>query len=408
MKKITSLLIICLMLFCLCGCGSNKTIDLSKYITVTFEGYSGFGTAVATIDTDKLISDYGNDFEAKKEISDMAAEYVDRNYGDHVVGKNLLEACVENRELVVENNGHLSNGDTVKISFGDYKNEGLSVGTYNYDFKWDDYKSQAENLKEPEVINPLASYKFYEQEISPYDNHSSFGIFGITSDDELPMYISYEYCDFIFDIDFNNKTFDLSYIGLDEEQLVNDLGVVLEEKSHTYDIEEYMYLTIYDKNIYIIEQKMLPVISEQLNSVCSEHDIDIETLGAYYIDPFACNAQGGGPYLYVINKIQYYDNNEDFYEYYCVVPYVNLYYNPTIDDVFYTATSFRYRSAPAGWVDQMYVDDSGYRAYVMMQKITDSALDDIKSRILQYLTKSFYRYESEELIENSLRYIEMK
>lgn len=88
---------------------AKSTINLDKYMTVSFEGYDGYGKATATIDWDAIESKYGD----KIDFSDKA----NSDYGsllEFMSPMDALEGCVS-IELDKENG--LSNGDEVSYTW---------------------------------------------------------------------------------------------------------------------------------------------------------------------------------------------------------------------------------------------------------------------------------------------------
>ena len=111
----------------LTGCGT-KTVDLSKYVTVTFDGYDSIGTASVTFDTDKFEKDF-KDIKIKKTNEKVIFA---QRLGE--TSTDILRGCFNSS---LDKSTGLSNGDNITCEikvdeqtlscFGDIKVSSTSI-----------------------------------------------------------------------------------------------------------------------------------------------------------------------------------------------------------------------------------------------------------------------------------------
>lgn len=93
--------VIVLVLLALLHSGSRKSIDLNKYVDVSFSGYNGYGTASVHFDRDRFYQD--NQGKIKSKNANSITRYLDPT-------ETLLSTCIDGK--LVEST-QLSNGDKV-------------------------------------------------------------------------------------------------------------------------------------------------------------------------------------------------------------------------------------------------------------------------------------------------------
>lgn len=107
----------------------SNTLNLNKYMTVTFEGYDGYGRAYAELDTEKLYKDWGKklkikDKDVKKSYEEMANQYSGGFYSDYDIsgkvkdnlGYIVLMSGIQNC-YTLDMSSRLTNGDQVELSW---------------------------------------------------------------------------------------------------------------------------------------------------------------------------------------------------------------------------------------------------------------------------------------------------
>lgn len=134
-----------MLLMCVCalgGCsGSTVTIDLKDYVSVRFEGFNGSGTAKVDIDSDAMLPLIKSNDE----------------FTAYTVADNFSAA-------IVENNGKLSNGDTisVKVNYSEQMMKNAKITVKNPDLTF-----PVTGLKEKEKLDVFANVEFETVGTSP-------------------------------------------------------------------------------------------------------------------------------------------------------------------------------------------------------------------------------------------------
>ena len=123
------------------GCG-KKTIDISEYAVVEFEGENGNGNAVISVDWDLIQSEYGKDLEYTKAAKDEYGEEIALWYGMDTEGK--IDLLRDATEKVYEKSNTLSNGDEFTYTFE--FDEDLE-GMFNYEITASEVTVEVEGLE---------------------------------------------------------------------------------------------------------------------------------------------------------------------------------------------------------------------------------------------------------------------
>jgi len=111
-KNIARAGIIAVAIVCIC-IGMNvysnmrKTINMNKYINVSFEGYDGYGHAVAEIDWKRIKKDYGKRIKFQKNASQLTM----LTYYDAM---SVVESCVY---VDTNKKKNLKNGDEITLKW---------------------------------------------------------------------------------------------------------------------------------------------------------------------------------------------------------------------------------------------------------------------------------------------------
>ena len=106
------------------GMKASKKINLNKYMTITYSGYNGIGTASWEFDSTAFEKDYGSKLKLnlnkiKKELTSYGIDY------NSIIGAEMLDmsACSTVEELVIHGDlskaTELSNGDEVTFTWDD-------------------------------------------------------------------------------------------------------------------------------------------------------------------------------------------------------------------------------------------------------------------------------------------------
>lgn len=88
---------------------ASKTINLNKYLTISTEGYEGYGTATAYIDWDAIEKKYGS------KLKYTNAGMKDYGYFSDMI--NPIDFLQEDVNIQLDKTGDLSNGDTIAYTW---------------------------------------------------------------------------------------------------------------------------------------------------------------------------------------------------------------------------------------------------------------------------------------------------
>lgn len=125
----------------LTSCGEKK-INPNDYLTITYDGSSGDATAVASLDANKMVTDYPDAFRLGKDYKQSDLNKVVDQINQSALG-------------TLSKSEGISNGD--EISFSWDKNA-LSALEGSYKIKWSGYKDikeTASGIPELEELNPF-------------------------------------------------------------------------------------------------------------------------------------------------------------------------------------------------------------------------------------------------------------
>ena len=127
--------------FLLTSCGEKK-INPNDYLTIAYDGYSEAATAVASLDVNKMVTDYPEAFRLGKDYKQSDLNKVVNQINQSALG-------------TLSKTEGISNGD--EISFSWDKNA-LSALEGSYKVKWSGYKDVKETaagIPELEKLNPF-------------------------------------------------------------------------------------------------------------------------------------------------------------------------------------------------------------------------------------------------------------
>ena len=121
----------------------QPTIDMDKYVEVTFYGYNGYGSATAEINWDKILEDYSSKIKYTSEGRKIEDE----------LGIDPVYYMQSTISLYLDNYEHLSNGDEVQYVWNVDK-EALSKAL-KCNVKYTDKTVQVSNLEEIGKFDPF-------------------------------------------------------------------------------------------------------------------------------------------------------------------------------------------------------------------------------------------------------------
>lgn len=240
----------------------RKTIDLSEFITVEFEGYDTMGTANVEIDEDKFIDKALYAMKASED-NDKAVNKAQELYDSIYVYADVMNS--------------LSNGDNVEIGADWSKDAVRKAGVI---LKFKKYEVDVEGLDEIKVIDP---FEFADVQFSGVDGDVSVNVENTSTDKALSL-ISF-YPDSYYGLSKGDTvTVSASY---NSYTLLNDYGIKIEPEEKTYTVDN---VDTYDVESADISQdfidSLLETSLEEINDIYSYSSYkvsDVDYTGFYLL-----------------------------------------------------------------------------------------------------------------------------
>lgn len=204
--------------------GRKKKVDLTSYVTITFDGYDTLGTAGYEFDYEQFNEDYANVFElsakdikkAVKKGGDELKDYVREFGGYEAFAWYLNESGAASTILgdfagEVTPNENLSNGDEVTYTWKEAENQELYETLYNCTFQYEDVTDTVHDLEEIGTFDPFEGFEITFGGEAPngyVDNYTrgsdeacydlSYSVEpsnGLSNGDTVTVTVSYPYAD---------------------------------------------------------------------------------------------------------------------------------------------------------------------------------------------------------------------
>lgn len=268
----------------------KKTIDLSKYVDVEFEGYDGYA------DIKKI------------EINDKLENYL----GD----EKLYDRFCDKIELKAENSENLSNGDEVEIdasiSSSFLKNNKLKL-------KDDKVKIKVNGLEEADVIDVFG--KDFEVDVKGISPNLTISVNNNSKEDFIKNYVTYSVDKYSGLANGDTVTITAYY----DKSKANSLGIVVAKETYKYEIKNQpKYIDksseLSSGNLDKIKSKMLDKVKSEItnsgNSIITYNydetsyneeftNTDPEFVGAYLLTQKGKNSWNSNNIIYGIYKVTY-------------------------------------------------------------------------------------------------------
>lgn len=144
-----------------------RTIDMSEYIDIRFDGYDSCGQATVEFDADRFEEDYRGkihmDFSKKEEDKDILMMY--RSYTDSLDEQREFELFYSHISLKLDRSDGLANGESVRVDVG-YNSE-LYKKLFHVQLKEDDLVFTVAGLTPIETFDPFENIDVKFSGISP-------------------------------------------------------------------------------------------------------------------------------------------------------------------------------------------------------------------------------------------------
>ena len=158
----------------------KPSINLNKYLTVTFEGYDTVGKAVITFDNEQFERDYEKKLSAisekkssglsKYKSEEAYLEALFESYDTGTASRKFLSNCVNG---TLDKTSGLSNGDVVTYTWE--CDDEYALSTYGYKLKYKDIEYTVEGLEEAETFDPFEGVEIVFSGIAPNGSASIEG-----------------------------------------------------------------------------------------------------------------------------------------------------------------------------------------------------------------------------------------
>ena len=206
---------------------NSKKINLNDYITITAEGYDGFGTVSYEFDSQKFLDKYGDSIKLKKK-ADSADKLVVALYSSPA--KALIGEMVHGQ---FDKKSELSNGDTVVFSW-DCDDEKVKE-LFGYKLKYKDITYKVNDLEEVSTFDPFEGVSLDYYGISPMGNASVV----VDSADSRVNSIN-----FVLDKSYDLKNGDVVKVSMSE---------AMSQVQPTYYIERYGAMPLVTEKEFVVE-----------------------------------------------------------------------------------------------------------------------------------------------------------
>ncbi len=213
----------------------KQTVDLNKYVDITYYGYNTVGKASAVFNQEKFKEDFGDRLkftnsgkkELKKKLMEEMGEYgelgkdIDIENAMEMMGFTPLYIISESANGSLDKTSGLSNGDKVVYSWNITDEDTDEFAKYfNYNFKYSDIEGTVEGLEDAQVFDPFAGITVSFLGIAPsgeanftnsekgkeYSNlqYSFDKQYGLSNGDEVTLSVSGYYNDNVVDYCLEN------------------------------------------------------------------------------------------------------------------------------------------------------------------------------------------------------------
>ena len=141
----------------------NTKVKLDKYVTVSFDGYDGYGKALVKFDKDAYLKDYKKKIKLKKS-GNFLQDSLTKNYG---AAELLYDFYIDGNWKIEgdSSDGKLKNGETVKLSWG-FKQEELEE-QFKVKFTSKGTEFKVEGLKDVQLFDAFKDFDYKFTGISP-------------------------------------------------------------------------------------------------------------------------------------------------------------------------------------------------------------------------------------------------
>lgn len=257
----------------------NSTINFNDYITISYEGYNGYGTARVSIDWDEIQDKY----DKKISYTSKARE----KYGI-ALGYSPTDILADYVSVSLEKEDGLSNGDRIKYVWN--IDEDQLKKYVNCKIKYSDETVDVSGLEEMKTFDPFEDLTLNYSGISPNGTVEINYTGDILDQDEF-------YCD--TDSGLSNGDVITVYLNTDDmEYYVENYKMIPSQTQKEYTVEG---LDKYASSIKDINKQMVQAMQKQAESVVTEYTAKMDSDCSVDAVTFV------GDYLETCKNDNYYD-----------------------------------------------------------------------------------------------------
>ena len=343
---------------------AKPTINLNKYLTVSFDGYNTVGNALVNFDYEKFEQNYGKKLNKKSGKNTIGFHsFFDKNTSSESndvdsVTNTFLSNCVSGS---LDKSDGLSNGDVVVYTWE--CDDEYALETYGFILKYKDIEYTVKGLTEAETFDPFKGIEVLFSGIAP---DGTAEITGEPTEDAA-KYLYYKLDNYTNLSENDTVTAYVTTYDDDDpvEYCIENYGMIPSPLTKEYKVEG---LDSYVTSISDISSDSLQEMQNQAEDVYRanaaknwEDDAELDSftyLGSYLLTKKSSGYEGTNNVFYLVYDAKvhnvYSDEDETFDEYNDVYWYI-CYYNLLVKKDGTTTVDTSYYQTP----DDEFMVDSG-------------------------------------------------
>nr|WP_314670859.1 hypothetical protein [uncultured Oribacterium sp.] len=367
-------------------------VNLDKYVTVSFDGYDGYGKALVKFDKDAYLKDYKKKIKLKKS-GNFLQDSLTKNYG---AAELLYDFYVDGNWKIEGDSpdGKLKNGETVKLSWGFNQEELEEQFKVKFNSKGTEFK--VEGLKDVQLFDAFKDFDYKFTGISPEGSVEWKGTGDM--DGSKGYYFTVEPS---MDLKNGDKV-KVKIEPANPESLIQKYGIAPKETEKEITVEGLpSYVEKADAISDSLLQDMQKEITDKIQSQLASQGEEVSFVGAEYLG-----------YYFLTSK------SSNAFEHNIIFPVMKVNVQINIPDKSYTAQhSYYFTGAFTNLMDEgngkVTVDlndmdipyhyatiDTGVVAWFSTVKFNFSGFEDLNSLRNQCVSQKLDKYTVEETVKD--------
>lgn len=367
-------------------------VNLDKYVTVSFDGYDGYGKALVKFDKDAYLKDYKKKIKLKKS-GNFLQDSLTKNYG---AAELLYDFYIDGNWKIEgdSSDGKLKNGETVKLSWGFNQEELEEQFKVKFSSKGTEFK--VEGLKDVQLFDAFKDFDYKFTGISPEGSVEWKGTGDM--DGSKGYYFTVEPS---MDLKNGDKV-KVKIEPANPESLIQKYGIAPKETEKEITVEGLpSYVEKADAISDSLLQDMQKEITDKIQSQLASQGEEVSFVGAEYLG-----------YYFLTSK------SSNAFEHNIIFPVMKVNVQINIPDKSYTAQhSYYFTGAFTNLMDEgngkVTVDlndmdipyhyatiDTGVVAWFSTVKFNFSGFEDLNSLRNQCVSQKLDKYTVEETVKD--------